>query len=907
MALSTLERQLLLGQTVDRSADAQTDQSAEALAALLSQGQYEQVLRSEAAQYLFRTLAADEDVTASSLQATAQQQAQQFATQHGAAGWASLTWIGAAALQAFIQTNWTGPEFLMDPAELLLAVADKYKEGFIAAAPTELPEGASKHEIGRRDQLGRVYLGAEQSKERAALDQSLLEMLAADGEEAYTLTPRPLFLALARWLLVDMACDERDQAVGSARWWASRALLAQQSLLEYPAQSLLDQIMDGYSAVEQQMPAAPAEPVPELGEDSMVEVQETVHEPMSRSAATHTWDAVGAGDRELWARLSMEHGVAYAQHQMTRDAVQQLTAAQAASGLQWEITGAKGKRTRFQEFDTAQLVLLAQSAQPARKADQGAAPESFALNDDTLLEQIAFTDLDISGQQQLRGLDASVLLALCLNVQNENPAHGLTSEQMMPFVVRVLQHPGNWSIYTMALLQRSRLEAAKTRTVERATLQLQALVDQISHPLPEAHEAGPCERLQFFHALALPSQWELERELAKQFMALGVVRSALDIFERLHMWDEVIACYQMLGQEEVAERIIREQLDLAPSRPKLWCLLGDLKQDPAHWRHAWDVSGCRYARAMRSLGAYHFARSEFGRLRHVLQARAEAQPAVRALVVYPGVVHIDYENSEAWNNLASIHMRSNDASQRQQAWYALREALKGKYDSWQIWSNFLTASMALDQIGAAIHALDRIVQLRAEKDGAACVDLDILRGIISSLTRGTLTRNDNEREARRKEQQYSKYIEHLLITNSAPLWRAMADFWFWRRDYKHCLDCYIKAYRCYSQMPQVSYAPPVFKDAVDAALELADMYENLGDKVQVVKAPSAQDGQQQHDQEVAGDDQRKAAAIEQPVCSDWKHQTKMLLRGLIGKGKGSFEGTPDYERLVEALKELRQA
>ncbi|ORX69304.1 hypothetical protein DL89DRAFT_293705 [Linderina pennispora] len=779
MALSTLERQLLLGQTVDRSADAQTDQSAEALAALLSQGQYEQVLRSEAAQYLFRTLAADEDVTASSLQATAQQQAQQFATQHGAAGWASLTWIGAAALQAFIQTNWTGPEFLMDPAELLLAVADKYKE--------ELPEGASKHEIGRRDQLGtRVSgSGAEQGAG------------GAPTKRRNTLTPRPLFLALARWLL----------AVGSARWWASRVLLAQQSLLEYPAQSLLDQIMDGYSA-----------PVPELGEDS----------PMSRSAATHTWDAVGRATASCGQGSAWEHGVAYAQHQMTRDAVQQLTAAQAASGLA--------------SSDTAQLVLLAQSAQPARKADQGAAPESFALNDDTLLEQIAFTDLDISGQQAAAGAGRECF----------------AGAQMMPFVVRVLQHPGNWSIYTMALLQRSRLEAAKTRTVERATLQLQALVDQISHPLPEAHEAGP---------MRAPA-WELERELAKQFMALGVVRSALDIFERLHMWDEVIACYQMLGQEEVAERIIREQLDLAPSRPKLWCLLGDLKQDPAHWRHAWDFDD--------SVACYKHALK--------LNPLFERSPATTTPRVdaFQQVVHIDYENSEAWNNLASIHMP--------QAWYALREALKGKYDSSAPPSTPWT----------------RIVQLRAEKDGAACVDLDILRGIISSLTRGTLTRNDNEREARRKEQQYSKYIEHLLvnaieakITNSAPLWRVMADFWFWRRDYKHCLDCYIKAYRCYSQMPP--------GDAVDAALELADMYENLGDKVQVVKAPSAQDGQQQNDQEVAGDDQRKAAAIEQPVCSDWKHQTKMLLRGLIGKGKESFEGTPDYERLVEALKELRQA
>ncbi|KAJ1944164.1 hypothetical protein FBU59_002678, partial [Linderina macrospora] len=886
MTLSTVERQLLLGKAVDQSSDS--------LAVLLGQGEYEQVLRSEPAQELFHTLTADQDLTASDMQSVVQTQAQQYIAQHGVSAWATLTWIGAASLNAFIQTNWTGPEFPMDPAELLpQAVADKYRENFIATKKEELPEGVDKHEIGRRDQMGgRVYLGAEQSELRARLDRELLELLQADGEEAYTLTPRPLFLTIARWLLVDICQEEavatqRDQVVASARWWAARALLAQQTLLEYPTQTLLDQIMDSYRILKKHMPPAPTEEkaketaaadepvVPDLQADGMPMFgrESPAAAPgagnnTSRSQESHEWDAVGAGDRELWARLEIEHGVTYAQHQMTLDAKREVHRAQAASGLQWEITGAHGRRTKFQESATAQLVLLAQSAQIAdRGTDHGAAPESFALNDDTLLEQIAFTELDISEQKKLRVLDECVLLALCLNVQNENPAHGLTSEQMMPFVTRVLQHPSNWSVYTMALLLRSRLESTRTRTVERATLQLQALVDQIVRPLPETQEAGAAERLQFFYALALPSQWELERELAKQFMSLGVVRSALDIFERLHMWDETIACYQMLGQEEVAERIIRAQLELAPTRPKLWCLLGDLKQDPTHWEHAWDVSGCRYARAMRSLGAYHFARSDFAQSVSCYTRALKLNPlfdhswyilGCAALKIgdydaardaFRQVVHIDYENSEAWNNLASIYMRSDDPAQRSQAWYALREALKGKHDSWQIWNNFLTASMALGQIAAAIHAMNRIVELRAEKDGAACVDLDVLRAIIASLTRGQITRADTEKEARRKEEQFSRYIEHLLvntiegkITNSAPLWRVMADFWFWRRDYKHCLDCYIKAYRCISQMPQVSYAPPVFKDAADAALELASMYENLGDKTQIVKVQTTDAG-----------------------------------------------------------------
>ena len=57
----------------------------------------------------------------------------------------------------------------------------------------------------------------------------------------------------------------------------------------------------------------------------------------------------------------------------------------------------------------------------------------------------------------------------------------------------------------MALLLRSRLEANKTRTVERATLQLQALVDQFG-----CHDSEVSERCTHFFSIAIPAKWELE-------------------------------------------------------------------------------------------------------------------------------------------------------------------------------------------------------------------------------------------------------------------------------------------------------------------------------------------------------------------------------------------------------------
>ena len=100
-------------------------------------------------------------------------------------------------------------------------------------------------------------------------------------------------------------------------------------------------------------------------------------------------------------------------------------------------------------------------------------------------------------------------------------------------------------ITTMGLVLKSRLESNKSRTVERSCLQLQTLVDQWKL---QDNDASVPDRMKFIHALLVPSKWEMEKELGLRFVSLGVVRSALEIFERLDMWDNVISCHQMLEQ-----------------------------------------------------------------------------------------------------------------------------------------------------------------------------------------------------------------------------------------------------------------------------------------------------------------------------------------------------------------------
>ena len=497
----------------------------------------------------------------------------------------------------------------------------------------------------------------------STLQHKAVSELACAGEPAYHLARSAFLFRLAQLLLSARPFSHAR----SAHWWIMRVWSVHLQLLAEPV------------------------PVPSDVLDAL--------------------DAMDADEPRLVGRLWVERGLLEHRVGNDRKALECFMRAARATGLRWEVTGALGRRTKFQQVDLSQLVLLAESAPDDRgETPAVAVPETLALNDDTLLEQTEFTTssssqhpsapdsrlghLDPANQPALHPLDQCILLSLCLNVRNTSPAHGLTTEQMAPYVARVISHPENWSVHTMALLLRSRLEAHRTRTVERSTLQLQALLDQ----MPTADAPLP-QRLLFLHSLPLPSKWELERELARRFMALGVVKSALEIFERLEMWEEAVGCWQAIEQRDTALSVVRdllagrrEEADAVRARARagdgalvvdaarearLWCLLGELEPQHAreHFERAWEVSRGTSGRAMRSLGGYHFAREEHAEAARCLRRAVAINPlyarswfvlgcACIRLEEWEGAreafvrcVAIDEDDAESWNNLASVYLR----------------------------------------------------------------------------------------------------------------------------------------------------------------------------------------------------------------------------------------------------------
>ena len=88
-------------------------------------------------------------------------------------------------------------------------------------------------------------------------------------------------------------------------------------------------------------------------------------------------------------------------------------------GLKMELSGALGKRTRFQEKELAQLLLTVSPASsrgegegPLRVPDEveKVVPKNLQLQDDTLLDRVAYSDPEATPTLRLTSLEQAVVL-----------------------------------------------------------------------------------------------------------------------------------------------------------------------------------------------------------------------------------------------------------------------------------------------------------------------------------------------------------------------------------------------------------------------------------------------------------------------------------------------------------------
>ncbi|ATZ55473.1 Bcemw1 [Botrytis cinerea B05.10] len=699
------------------------------------------------------------------------------------------------------------------------------------------------------------------------------------------------------------------------------------------------------------------------------------------------------------------------------------------SGFEYALSGALGKRTKFQQTDISQLVVFAKSreddastkvVEPAEKSEESVpssdveqesttGPQALELNDDTLLESIEFAKtpsdkVDNSNlpaalagmkpdeQPQLHPLDQIALLTEATLKDTLSPLDKLNSEEILPYAVRVLSDkPTNWQIYTQALLVRSRIEAHRSRTQERSVLQLQVIVDQIIAdtqestptadadgvpqiqvtsflPRAKAGESAPVtERLRYVNQLNTPTRWEIETELAFAWSNAGSLVSALEIFKRLKMWAEVALCYHSVAQEDKARQIVRRQLYYSsqgpemdkydidadavvkeqwdgemrtpppPHAPRLWCILGDLDQDPTCWQRAWEISKNRYARAQRTLGDYYTRKNDLTAAREAYLASVVVNRQNNdtwsrlgdidlktgnwdgAVIAFQQSIMIDDTDAKTYSNLGSALLskhdelvslqkiakkeeastdipddeeiefsldksdKSNDPKEiLRQALMAYKRGAAIAHNNWKIWDNVITIAtrMSPPAFPEILMGLRNILRIRAPNVGEYAIDMDIL----SSLVIEVVSRDKTDEVGSSGE-------TGIWVPKRGTLARAVIEMM--DRD---IVPLITKRVELYEMVEKLRLWQRDYKGALEAAEKAWRMSMN-------------EEGWLEKEDlwmSVVGTTERLVGAYENfGEEGKWKGKARSAVRGVMGKGKDFWEGTKGWETLEGLMEELK--
>ncbi|KAG5481894.1 hypothetical protein LSCM4_06973 [Leishmania orientalis] len=403
-----------------------------------------------------------------------------------------------------------------------------------------------------------------------------------------------------------------------------------------------------------------------------------------------------------------------------------LDAARHLSGLRVEETYMMGVRTRWQQHQLVQMVLNATSSRPVPPQSMMEEQPKTAMAEkdghDLLDRPRETPEAALQPLTPLHPEDKAILLALCMDIRNHNPDHGLTQHHMMTYIERLLADPAPspFMVRCQTLLMRARLEARRNRVQERAFMQFTELVDQYSARRDPTHEAFGRTASDYFYSVAYPPVWALKREYADFCFEETLYKTALDVYEQILDWERIIECCKKLDKRRRAESLARELLKKDPLNPMLWVALGEATRDDAHLWKAWELCGHKMAAPMRALARLALDREHYDKVVEYFDEAVRINPVFggdwfalgyaslrlkrleRSGEAFTRVCQIDPSDAYAWNNLASIMLRERKL---RPAFNAMSQAIRNNRRDWRMWQNYFRIGCELKEVTETTNAL----------------------------------------------------------------------------------------------------------------------------------------------------------------------------------------------------------
>ncbi|KAG2668551.1 hypothetical protein I3760_15G165800 [Carya illinoinensis] len=678
--------------------------------------------------------------------------------------------------------------------------------------------------------------------------------------------------------------------ISSISWWLARIVFLQQRILDERSSSLFD-LLHVY-----------------MGETQG-------HFDTSEKVTSYFGSSLRDGEASaIVSMVHLEAGIMEYTYGRLDSCRKHFESAELAAGLQLSVTGVLGFRAVHQVEPKAQMVLVANTSSSnfdgRRPSESSGLQENVSSNTEDNSCQHQHETCDVSdilmtpkllvnnsegtrlqGIQNgvpaaapLIGIQQAVILAQCLLIEKSTRHDEMQRWDMAPYIEAIdSQQSSYFIIQSFCDILRIRWESTRSRTKERALLMMDKLVQRICDP-----SLGVAQRIPFCFGVYSPTIPALRKEYGELLVRCGLSGEAVKIFEDLELWDNLIFCYRLMEKKAAAVELIKKRLSEMPNDPRLWCSLGDVTNNDACYEKALEVSNSRSARAKRCLARSAYNRGDYETSKVLWEsamalnslypdgwfalgaAALKARDVEKALDGFTRAVQLDPDNGEAWNNIACLHMIKKRSKE---AFIAFKEALKFKRDSWQLWENYGHVAVDVGNIGQALEAIQKVLDMTRNKR----IDAEILKRIMIEVerrastdhSRSPMTTNDDNcadqsctddcgvdglnesRHAdsglgRSRETEYlveflGKVLRRIVQSDcGADIWGLYARWHKIKGDLRMCSEALLKEVRSY-QGSDLWKDGDRFKSFAQASLELCKVYVEISSSTGSVRELHAAD------------------------------------------------------------------
>lgn len=237
--------------------------------------------------------------------------------------------------------------------------------------------------------------------------------------------------------------------------------------------------------------------------------------------------------------------------------------------------------------------------------------------------------------------------------------------------------------------------------------------------------------------------------------------TALDLLLLLEMYEDAAVVYARRGQETKAVVLLKNELNSTEKelseicQINYNCCLGDITMESNYYLTALEIAKndkkLPKSRILKSLGYLYYKHPKLKNNEKALYYFMESvkispldmniwfcigciglntQKFDIAINAFRRSTLLNWDNFQAWGNLAAAFSKSNKPENKYHAFIALKEALKCEHNNVKLWENYLTMSMDIGEFIEVVRAYDRILDIEKKY-----TDLKVLGVLVENYDR----------------------------------------------------------------------------------------------------------------------------------------------------------------------------